>query len=75
MRIGRDLEALCHKNDCRGDLRPQDRSNTILDAFWRPSGTILDRFWMDFGCELGGFWTPQARHGGGIRAHAHWIDR
>ena len=68
VRLGMDLEAWgcvtnqarCHKNNCRGDLRPQDRSNTILDDSWRPSGTILDRFWKDFGCELEGIWTPQA---------------
>ena len=81
VRIGRDLEAwgcvtnqaLRHKNDCRGGLRPQD----CQIPFWTLLGGQVVPFWIDFAWILGAswedFWTPQARHGGGTRVHAHWI--
>ena len=42
----------------------------FLEAKWYHFEPILDEFW----CQFEGISTPQARHGGGKRAHAHWIS-
>ena len=78
--VGRNLDAAscvtnpvnCHKNNFREYLRPQDCSNTILPKHQHKGYPPIRNNIPHFIAPTNRM--PTKRHGGGKRAHAHWIQ-